>query len=344
VSRSPFLDTTPRVRTRALRRRVEAARRRRRRRRTAAAAVFLAVVAALLFARGAGDPPRASRPGVAPATPLAAPAAAAVPGPRPLAVRLDGLADPVRLRFRRPPRAGLLFDLDTGRVLWRRNPTKPLPIASLTKTMTALVVVDRLPPTARVRITREALAYRGSGIGVLPRGKRVKAETLLNGLLLPSGNDAAIALAQRVGGTLERFVQAMNARAAELGLRCTRFSSPEGLDPGNRSCAVDLAALARANLDQPRLARIVRRRRAILPFPIKGGRIHLYNNNPLVRLGYPGITGVKTGYTRRAGRCLVATATRGGVRLGVILLRSSDPAVQARKLLDRGFRVSAARG
>ncbi len=178
-------------------------------------------------------------------------------------------------------------------------------------------------------------------MGVLPRGRRVKAETLLNGLLLPSGNDAAIALAQRVSGTVEGFVQTMNARAAQLGLRCTRFSSPEGLDgAGNRSCAVDLAALARANLDQPRLSRIVRRRRAILPFPIKGGRIHLHNNNPLVRLGYPGITGLKTGYTRRAGRCIVATATRKGVRLGVILLRSPDPGVQARKLLDRGFRVS----
>ncbi len=246
------------------------------------------------------------------------------------------------MRFKRPPRSGLLFNLDSGRVLWRHHPTRPLPIASLTKMMTALLVVERAPPNAKVRITKEALAYRGSGVGVLPRGKRVKLETLLNGLLLPSGNDAAIALAQRISGTVAGFVERMNARAQEMGLSCTRFSSPDGFeDAGNHSCAVDLAALSRADLDSRRVARVVRRRRAILPFPIKGGRIHLFNNNPLVRLGYPGVTGVKTGYTRRAGRCLVATATRRGVRLGVVLLHSPDPGTQGRQLLDRGFRLPA---
>src|SRR5439155_250118 len=146
---------------------------------------------------------------------------------------------------------GLLFDLDTGEVLWRRAPERVLPIASLTKMMTALVVVDREAADAKVRVTKEALAYKGSGVGVLPRGKRIKLETMLNGLLLPSGNDAAIALAQRVSGTV----------------------------------------------------------------------------------------GIKTGFTDRAGRCLVAAARRGGRRLGVVLLHSPDPGTQARKLLDRGFGV-----
>jgi serine-type D-Ala-D-Ala carboxypeptidase (penicillin-binding protein 5/6) len=90
-------------------------------------------------------------------------------------------------------------------------------------------------------------------------------------------------------------------------------------------------------LDQPRLARIVKRRRAVLPFPIKGGRIFLFNNNPLLRTGYPGVIGVKTGFTNAAGRCLVAAAERNGRRLGVVLLHSPDPAHQARLLLDRGF-------
>jgi D-alanyl-D-alanine carboxypeptidase len=266
------------------------------------------------------------------------PAQAADPGARPLALALSATADRVRVAFKHPPRSGLLFDLDTGKVLWRRQPDRVLPIASLTKMMTALIVVDRAPPDARVRVTKEALAYKGSAVGVLPRGKRIKLETMLNGLLLPSGNDAAIALAQRMSGTVAGFVQRMNERAGDLGLACTRFSSPDGFqDAGNHSCAIDLAEMARAVLDEPRLARIVRRRRAVLPFPIKGGRIYLFNNNPLLRTGYPGTIGIKTGYTDAAGRCLVAAARRNGRRLGVVLLHSPDPGRQATQLLNRGF-------
>jgi D-alanyl-D-alanine carboxypeptidase len=259
-------------------------------------------------------------------------------GPLPPGVDLRR-RDAVRLRFGRPPRAGLLIDLDTGRVLWRRFPTRPLPIASLTKMMTALVAVERLEPRDKARISKKVLRYSGSGVGVLPRGKRVTVETLLHGLLLPSGNDAARALAERTAGSLSGFVRLMNARAASLGLTCTRFASVEGLSPGNRSCTTDLAALARKVLDTPRLARIVRRRRAVLPFPIKGGRLHLSNNNPLLRRGYAGVIGVKTGFTDEAGRCLVAAARRDGVRLAAIVLDSPDPGGQARKLLDRGFRA-----
>ena len=138
---------------------------------------------------------------------------------------------------------------------------------------------------------------------------------------------------------MPRFVRLMNRKAEALGLTCTRFSSPDGFkNAGNHSCATDLAAIARALLREPRLARIVRRRQAVLPFPIKGGKLYLSNHNPLLRMGYPGTTGVKTGYTDAAGRCLVATARRGRVRLGVVLLHSYDPGTQARKLLDRGFR------
>src|SRR3954449_3220195 len=159
------------------------------------------------------------------------------PGPIPLAVKLANPRDPVRVPFHHPPRSGLLFDLDTGKVLWRHEPERVLPIASVTKMMTALVVVSREPPDAKVRITKEALAYKGSGVGVLPRGKHIKLETMLNGLLLPSGNDAAIALAQRVSGTVDRFVVRMNEQARALGLACSRFSSPSGfVDRGNHSC------------------------------------------------------------------------------------------------------------
>ena len=270
------------------------------------------------------------------------PAQAADPGNRPLALAITGASDRLHVAFKRPPRSGLLFDLDTGEVLWRRQPDRVLPIASLTKMMTALLVVERAPPDAKVRVTKEALAFKGSAVGVLPKGKRIKLETMLNGLLLPSGNDAAIALAQRMSGTVAAFVQRMNEQAVDLGLTCTRFSSPDGFeDAGNHSCAIDLAEMARAVLDRPRLARIVARRRAVLPFPIKGGRIYLFNNNPLLRTGYPGTIGIKTGYTDAAGRCLVAAARRNGRRLGVVLLHSPDPGKQATQLLNRGFAAQA---
>lgn len=260
---------------------------------------------------------------------------------RPLAVKLEALRDPVRVRFKRPPRSGLLFDLDTGEVLWRRHPTRVLPIASLTKIMTAVIVAERLAPDDWVRVTKEALAYKGTGMGILPRGKRIKAETLLYGLIMPSGNDAAIALAQRVSGTVARFVALMNQRASRMGLVCTRFSSPDGFkDTGNHSCAADLAAMARAALDSPRVSKIVRRRRAILPFPIKGGRVHLASHNPLIVRGYPGALGIKTGYTDAAGPCFVGAARRGGRRLGVVLLDSPNPGRQAEQLLNRGFAAS----
>jgi D-alanyl-D-alanine carboxypeptidase len=260
-------------------------------------------------------------------------------GPLNLDVQLDDHDDPVRIRFGKMPRGGLLVNLDTGEVLWRHRAERARPIASLTKMMTALVAVDELKVRDKARITKSVLAYSGSGVGVLPRNKRVKVETLLNGLMLPSGNDAARALAFRAAGSLDGYVRLMNQKAGAMGLRCTRFASIEGLSSGNRSCPADLAVLARKVLDTPRLARIVRRRRAVLPFPIKGGRVHLYNNNPLLRQGYPGVIGVKTGYTDDAGRCLVAAARRNGVRLAAIVLDSPDPGGQARKLLDRGFRA-----
>jgi D-alanyl-D-alanine carboxypeptidase len=323
-------------------------RRRRRRGRRAAGAVLLALAlaAAGLLALGQREagPARKSASvssdiqiGASGPAPLAGGGTA----PTPLAVTLGEGRMPVQIPFKRLPRAGLLFDLDTGRVLWRRMPSRVLPIASLTKMMTALVVVDRVPPGAKVRVTKEALAYKGSAVGVLPRGKWIGVNTMLHGLLLPSGNDAAIALAQRAARTVPRFVALMNRKAKALGLTCTRFSSPDGFkNEGNHSCATDLAAIARALLREPRLARIVRRRQAVLPFPIKGGKLYLSNHNPLLRMGYPGTTGVKTGYTDAAGRCLVATARRGRVRLGVVLLHSYDPGTQARKLLDRGFRIA----
>jgi serine-type D-Ala-D-Ala carboxypeptidase (penicillin-binding protein 5/6) len=329
----------------------ELARRRRRRRRAIGFAAFAAVVVvagvvALLVSRSSGHPgvtgstasAKAQRPKAAIGPKLSA---IGLPLGKPgLVLKGIGLEqqDAVHIAFHHPPRAGVLFNLTTGQVLWQRNPFTRLRIASLTKMMTALLTVKSAPPDGRVLVTKAAVNSSGSKVGVLPLHKHVRVETMLYGLLLPSGNDAAVALAQHVAGSIESFVARMNSEAAKLGMGCTRYSSPSGyFNANNFSCAADLAVLAHSDLLQPRLAKIVRTYTASLPLPIKGGKVYLYNNNPLLIYHYPGVTGLKTGFTDDAGRCLVATAERGGVRLGVVLLHSPDPGTQAKQLLDRGF-------
>lgn len=247
-------------------------------------------------------------------------------------------AEHVSVNFKRGLRSGMLFDVPTGAVLWQLNPAERLPIASLTKMMTALVVVARSQPTDQVLITPQAVHFSGSGIGLLPVNKRVPELALLYGLMLPSGNDAAIALAQHVAGTQAGLIAMMNDRARQLGLSCTHFTTVSGIiDQGNFSCAPDLALMAHEVLEQPLLGQIVASRSAIVPFPIKGGKLYLYNNNPLLIVGYPGTDGVKTGYTTASGFCLVAAARRGNAWLGVVLLHSTDPLDQAERLLNAGF-------
>jgi D-alanyl-D-alanine carboxypeptidase len=321
--------------------------RRRRRPLLRAGAAILAIAAlaaaaiALLGGGGSRHAARAAihpRPSPAPA-PALSPAGLALGPP---AFRLTGIgtaADAVHVPFHVPPHAGLLFDLDSGRVLWQRNATERRPIASITKLMTALLAVRSAPADAPVLITRQAVAEGGSKVGLLPLGHHVSLQSLMYGLLLPSGNDAAVAIAQHVSRTIPAFVAAMNAEAARLGLSCTRFSSPSGFyDKGNFSCPADLAVLAHVDLAQPRIAHVTRDATAEFRFPIKGGKLYLANNNPLLVFGYPGTTGMKTGYTVAAGRCLLATAERHGVRLGVVLLHSPAPGAQAAKLLNAAFR------
>ncbi len=276
-------------------RRERAAERRRRRRQIALGLLAFAVIAIAIAAlAGSGSGGHGRRGPRAPASTQANAVEAPPRSPDGFllsspALKLTGIAtpaaDPIRLQFRHPPRAGLLFNLQTGQVLWQRNAYKRLPIASLTKMMTALVTVRAAPPADHVLVTKAAVDSNGSKVGVLPLHKYVRLESMLYGLLLPSGNDAAVALAQHVAGSV----------------------------------------------------RVVHTYSAVLPFPIKGGKLYLYNNNPLLIYHYPGATGLKTGFTDAAGRCLVATAERGGVKLGVVLLNSNAPGVESKQLLDRAF-------
>jgi D-alanyl-D-alanine carboxypeptidase (penicillin-binding protein 5/6) len=251
---------------------------------------------------------------------------------------------PVNVRFApaNEPRAGILFDVHTGRVLWEHDSGRRLPIASLTKMMTALIIARRHQPSERVLITRQALAYQGSGVGVLPKGKEVPLKDLFYGLLLVSGNDAAIALAQHDSSSVPAFVRRMNRWRNRMGLRCTHFSSPSGiLDQRNYSCPRDLATLARADLADPWIRKVAATREVRFPFPIKGNYLDLYNNNPFIIERMKGITGLKTGYTDAAGRCYVTTRELDGHELGVVLLNTPNPIDQVPALLQAGAKAEA---
>jgi D-alanyl-D-alanine carboxypeptidase (penicillin-binding protein 5/6) len=250
---------------------------------------------------------------------------------------------PVHYRFKHPPVAGVLFDVKTGDVLWERNPGLKRPIASLTKMMTALMVARADPPNARVKVSRNAAHTQGSATGLLPRGRKVPLEALLQALILISANDAAVALAEHDAGSVPRFVKEMNAQARAMGLRCTHFTTPNGLrDRGNYSCPRDLAELARADLANKRIAQIAQTRFAKPRFPIKGKRLYLTNNHYFLQHGLNGVpgaqvTGLKTGFTDAAGSCYVTTARLGGHQLGLVLLHSPNPLTQVPALFRAGF-------
>jgi D-alanyl-D-alanine carboxypeptidase len=300
--------------------------------------VLAAVALLTLMARGMSDDHPAPLQAAAPKTVVHRHA------PQRSAYGIAPARTQLQVKLKLPLKSGEVFDVRTGHVLWARNPGEIVPIASLTKMMTALVVVAHARDDATVPISRTAVKFTGSGIGMLPVHKDVKLLTLLYGLLLPSGNDAAVALAQYVSGSQARFIGLMNAEARKLHLSCTHFTTVSGvIDQGNHSCAPDLALLAHQVLKNRLLARIVASSSAVEPLPIKSGRVWLYNNNPLIRADYPGVDGVKTGYTTLAGECLVATAKRHHHWLGVVLLHSGNWEAQAEALLNAGFAAVSGR-
>ena len=249
-------------------------------------------------------------------------------------------APPVHVEFDRNPRAGILFDVDTGEVLWERHPDRRLPIASLTKMITG--AADRRAPPPR-RDGRDHAARRSPtrarGWACCRRARRCGSRALLKGLLLVSGNDAAIALAQHDAGSVDDFVERMNRRRRRLGLRCSHFTSPHGLqDEGNYSCPRDLATLARADLAER--ARRARSSAPTTPASRSRSRAATSTSTTTTRssaTGPPGSPGVKTGYTDAAGRCYVTTASTRGRHLGVVLLDSPNPLEQVPALLRAGF-------
>jgi D-alanyl-D-alanine carboxypeptidase len=234
----------------------------------------------------------------------------------------------------------LLGDLTTGQVLFSLKPDVRRPIASLTKIMTALLALERLDPSREVTVRPDAAPGNVIGLSELGLrvGERIDVRDLLSGLMLASANDAAVALADAVAGSEQSFIPEMNRRAARLGLSNTRFFSPNGLDDRGYSTPRDLFQLTREAYEQPVFDRVTRTKFADISGPGRAPR-RLQNRNVLLWL-YPGAFGVKTGYTRASGYCVVAGAERDGLRLiAVVLGEPSDAFSDSAALLDYGFQA-----
>jgi D-alanyl-D-alanine carboxypeptidase (penicillin-binding protein 5/6) len=232
-----------------------------------------------------------------------------------------------------------VVDAGSGRVLWARHAHRRLPVASTTKIMTALLALRQFRPDVLVTVAPAATRVPLVKEGLRPR-ERVRAWKLFYGLLLYSGNDDAAALAIATAGTRDAFVARMNAEARALGLRDSHFSTPSGvIDRGNYSSAWDLAAVTRVALRDPRFRSIVRKRVARIPWSAPTFEKVYVNKNPLIGT-YRGADGVKTGWTTLAGHCLVASATRRGRTVIAVVLHDANAPVDAKRLLNLGFRTA----
>ena len=226
--------------------------------------------------------------------------------------------------------AYVLMDADTGETIAAGSPDQKLPCASTTKLMTALVVLETLPLDAAVQVTEAHVRAEGSRM-YLRTGEIVSVSDLLYGLLLASGNDAALALADAAAGSADAFAAKMNEKAAALGMCSTHFTNPSGLhDPGHYSSARDLAILMASAMQNATFAQITGTREAVLT-----GRTVVNHNKLLHRV--PGVDGGKTGFTKAAGRCLVTTAARNGRRLIAVTLNAPDDWRDHEALYAYGF-------
>jgi D-alanyl-D-alanine carboxypeptidase len=247
--------------------------------------------------------------------------------------------------------AAVLMDGQSGEVLFARNPDDPRPPASVTKILTALVILERGRLGDMVQVSRAAAETGGHRLG-LQAGQRISLGDLVAAILIRSANDAAVAAAEHVGGDLLGFVTLMNAKAGAIGMRNSLFANPHGLDEiGHYTTAMDMALLARVALEHPAFAALVRAPGASVTVWRPAGKqyaprtLQLVSHNRL--LGQlEGADGVKTGYTGGAGRCLVASASRGDSRMIAVLLNDPHRWTDAAALLEFGFGAakSAARG
>ena len=235
--------------------------------------------------------------------------------------------------------AAVLIDEASGVALFEKDPHTRLPPASLTKIMTALVALERGHPDDQVEVNIDSRRMRGSTVMGLVPGECLTLDDLLYGMMLPSGNDAALAIAEHIAGSTDAFVALMNQRAGELGLINTHFTNPHGLDgAAHYSSAFDLAVLTRVAMQRQDFREIVN-----TTYRVATGTTATYQLgtlNPLYgRLA--GVDGVKTGFTRTARQTIVGSVTREGHRVLVVVLRSPDRASDGTALLRWAFEAHA---
>ena len=232
--------------------------------------------------------------------------------------------------------SAILIEAETQTVLFQKNAFVKRPMASTTKIMTALVAIENCRIDRKVKIDERALGVEGSSI-YLAKNEVLLMKDLIYALLLASANDAASAIAYEVAGSIEAFAELMNQKAAQLGLSSTHFTNPHGLhDKEHYTTAYDLAVLTSVALKNETFLEICSTKTKTIPLNINEGTRYLTNHNKLLR-SYNGCIGVKTGFTKASGRCLVSAAERDGLRLIAVTLNAPDDWRDHASMLDFGF-------
>ena len=233
-------------------------------------------------------------------------------------------------------RSAILVEMDTGRVLYEKNAHEALPMASTTKVMTALLALEMGSLSDPVTASRNAFGVPGTSI-YLSEGETLTMEEMLLGLMLQSGNDAAVAIAEHIAGDVDTFCRLMTERAEEMGCENTLFATPHGLPAQNHhTTAWDLSLITRHALQNPDFRRIVATKTASIPWAGHPYNRVLNNKNKLLST-YEGALGVKTGYTRAAGRCLVFAAERENMTVVGCVLNDPNWFQDAATIMDNGF-------
>ncbi len=238
--------------------------------------------------------------------------------------------------------AYVLLSADTGEVLAAKNAHERHSMASTTKIMTALVALEQGIPEQQIQVTSDMVRVEGTSIGLLP-DDLITVRTLVSGMLLESGNDAANVTAYAVAGSQKKFLDLMNQKAAAIGMQNTHFETVSGLDSDNHySTAYDMAILGAAALRNTEFRRICGQKSERVLYGNPPYARTLTNHNRLLS-EYPGAIGIKTGFTKKSGRCLVSAAERDGITLVAVTLRAPNDWADHRKLLDYGFSVMQTR-
>lgn len=234
--------------------------------------------------------------------------------------------------------AAVLIDATNGQVLFEKNPHRKMFPASTTKILTAIIALEKGRMSDIVTIPEEACSIEGSAIG-LQEGERISLEDLLYSLMLSSGNDAAVAIACHIGGSVKGFARMMNDKASDIGAMNSHFNNPNGLpDPGHYTTAYDMALISRYAMQNQKFREIVSTKIEIIERVVPGAQTYLQNHNKLL-WQYDGATGIKTGYTVDAGQCLAASASRQGRELIAVVMNSKGANIwtDTKKILDYGF-------